>query len=157
MLVRSVTGDAEGVTDLEYHTLRYAYLPHRDTATQAQPWLAAYAFNQPLIPVWRSGAAPTKMLNVYFAQGTHTSGVATPGPHFSRQLPVDTAAPSFSLPFSLISADNGLIVDLYRRGDQVEALVINYNPANPTTLQTGQTQTKLKGNWLEIVPVQLKE
>ncbi|MBF8283146.1 MAG: hypothetical protein HW378_2061, partial [Anaerolineales bacterium] len=65
LLVRQVTEDNEGVTDPDYHTLRYAYLPHAGQVAnpsaalrEASPWdraslpEMAYAFNQPLIPVW---------------------------------------------------------------------------------------------------------
>ncbi len=143
MLVRSVSGDEEGVTDLEYHTLRYAYLPHLGSAAQAQPWLAAYAFNQPLIPVWRSGFEDKLTVQLPFTNHL-------PSPRLPASPP-----PRFPTPFSLISAQSGLIADMYRRAGQVQALVIDYDPSTPAALHTGQQQMNLQGNWLQVVPVEL--
>ncbi len=53
MLVRDVTRDEEGVTDLDYHTLQYAYVPHPGKAQASDISRRASEFNQPLIPVWR--------------------------------------------------------------------------------------------------------
>ncbi len=53
MLVRDVTRDAEGVTDVDYHTLHYAYVPHLGAVPVAELSRRASEFNQPLIPVWR--------------------------------------------------------------------------------------------------------
>jgi len=55
MLVRDVTRDEEGVTDREYHTLHYAYVPHLGKVQVADIARRASGFNQPLIPVWRTG------------------------------------------------------------------------------------------------------
>lgn len=53
MLVRDVTRDEEGVTDVDYHTLHYAYVPHAGAVQVADLSRRASEFNQPLIPVWR--------------------------------------------------------------------------------------------------------
>lgn len=147
MLVRSVSdkGD-EGLTDPDYHTLRYAYLPHPGTAAEAQPWLAAYAFNQPLIPVWRSGSGAAERLNVQLPFDDRPS---------SRQFESDPTAPSFPTSVSLISAQSGLIADLYRRDHQVEAFVLDYDPASPAILHLGQKEIKLKGASFTVLPVEL--
>jgi hypothetical protein len=47
------------------------------------------------------------------------------------------------------------VADLYRRGDQVEALVLDYDPASPTTLQIGSKEVRLKEVWLTVTPVEL--
>ena len=61
MLVRQVDDQGhEGVTDAVYHTLRYAYVPHVGAGVDL-PHLAD-EFNQPLIPVWRSGDQPVVQL-----------------------------------------------------------------------------------------------
>ncbi len=54
MLVRDVTRDEEGVTDREYHTLHYAYVPHSGKVPVSEISRQADEFNQPLIPVWRT-------------------------------------------------------------------------------------------------------
>ena len=54
MLVRDVTRDEEGVTDLDFHTLHYAYVPHLGALQAAEITRRAAEFNQPLIPVWRT-------------------------------------------------------------------------------------------------------
>jgi hypothetical protein len=56
MLVRDVTRDEEGVTDIDYHTLRYAYVPHLGAVQVADLSRRASEFNQPLIPVWRTAS-----------------------------------------------------------------------------------------------------
>lgn len=54
MLVRDVTHDEEGVTDRDYHTLHYAYVPHLGAVQVAELSRRASEFNQPLIPVWHT-------------------------------------------------------------------------------------------------------
>ena len=124
MLVRDVTDGgrptSEGVSDRAYHTLRYAYLPHAGTATAAQPWRAAAAFNQPLIPAWRAQGQIAVQIP-FVAAGAY---------HF----PVNAAARAFPPSFSLSSADHGMIADLYRRDQQIEAVVLNPAPGEPAPL-----------------------
>jgi hypothetical protein len=62
MLVRDVTRDEEGVTDVDYHTLRYAYVPHLGTVQVADITRRASEFNQPLIPVLRTASDTTVQL-----------------------------------------------------------------------------------------------
>lgn len=150
MLVREVSDQGqEGVTDSEYHTLRYAYVPHAGDAAQAQPWLAAYAFNQPLIPVWRSGSGESVHLNVQLPFG---GGVMT------RQLEIVPGAPSLPSSLSLMSAQGSLIADVYRQASQIQALVINYDPSQPAIVRTGPDvePITLPGAALTLTPVELK-
>lgn len=56
MLVRDVTREEEGVTDLDYHTLHYAYVPHLGSLQAADITRRASEFNQPFIPVRRTGS-----------------------------------------------------------------------------------------------------
>lgn len=134
MLVRQVVDgggpDAEGVTDTGEHTFRYAYLPHSGGVADAQPWLAAYAFNQPLLPVWRTG--DTMQVQLPFA--------ADPTP---RQLPRAADAPTFPTSFSILAAASGLIADLTCRGADLVALTIDYDPGSPPTLTNGTEGTTL--------------
>jgi hypothetical protein len=142
MLVREVTKDPEGLTDSGIHHLRYAYLPHSGTAAEARPWLAAYEFNQPLIPTW------------------HSDG------HINVQLPFDetmplrkfedtSSAPKWPASFSLLSAQNAMVTDLYQNGGQVEALVLSYDPTSPAILQFGEQQITLPPNVFTIKPISL--
>jgi hypothetical protein len=124
LLARQVTDeDGEGVTDQALHRLRYAYLPHAGDAGTERAWQAAYAFNQPLIPAWRAGGQV--WVQVPFAGG-------------ARPLP---APPSGAAPFpaahSLLEATGGLVVDLYRRHGQVEALLLPYGLGAPVRLVSG--------------------
>ncbi|HEX9438034.1 MAG TPA: glycoside hydrolase family 38 C-terminal domain-containing protein, partial [Roseiflexaceae bacterium] len=125
MLVREVSDSGrEGVTDAGYHMLRYAYLPHVGSATDARPWLAAYDFNQPLIPVWRLGEQMRVQLP--FAP-------ATP-----LQKAGDRPTRGFPTSLSLIAADSAIIADLYRRDDRVEAVILDYDPATPAAIEAGE-------------------
>lgn len=153
LLVRQVTEDNEGVTDPDYHTLRYAYLPHAGQVSdpsaalrEAFPWdraglpQIAYAFNQPLIPVWRSGDRVCVQL-----------------PFRDQSAACHLQSPISSLPasLSLLSASSGLVADLYRRGDHVEAVVLDYDPSTPATLAIGEKQIVLPGVALTLMPVQI--
>ncbi len=143
LLVRDVTDssrDKEGVTDLEYHTFRYAYAPHTVGEVTDLARLA-YAFNQPLIPVWRNG---------------DKIDVQLPFEEQVRQFDVDPAAQSFPNSFRLISAQNGILADLYRRGDQVEAFVVNYDPSAAATLDIGGRHIALPLASIALSPVELK-
>ena len=104
--------------DRAYHTLRYAYLPHTGNLAAATAWRAAYSFNQPLIAVWRAGGQRQVQLPFSGAPGRYPIGAA-------RSLPPR---------FSLISADNGIIADLYRQHDRIEAVVLAGDPTTPATL-----------------------
>jgi hypothetical protein len=142
MLVRDVSDGgrqtSEGVNDRAYHKLRYAYLPHAGDAAAARPWLAAQAFNQPLIPVWQVGAE---------------SQVQLPFMAAPRRFPADAAVRSLPHSFSLISADSATVADLYRRDDRIEALVIDHDPATAALLVIGDQQTRLPPGALARVPV----
>jgi hypothetical protein len=143
MLVREVSDggrpDSEGVTDRGYHTLHYAYLPHSGAVSLAEAARMATAFNQPLIPVWRANG------------------------QIQIQLPFDPAGPRRFAPgpaaqpwprsFSLISADNGQIADLYRRGSQLEAIILGGDPHLPTMLTSGGAQTRIAPGALTFAPV----
>jgi Glycosyl hydrolases family 38 N-terminal domain/Glycosyl hydrolases family 38 C-terminal domain len=142
LLVRDVTDtgrDNEGVTDLGYHTLRYAYLPHAGPAPNLPE--AAYAFNQPLIPVWRAGG----QLNVQL-----------PFDDRVRQFDPDPAARAFPNSLTLISAQNGILADLFPRNGQMNALVVNYAPATAATLHIGEKQIALPAQSITLTPVELK-
>ena len=45
--------------------------------------------------------------------------------------------------FSLFVAHNAVVTDLYRDGEQIEALVLNYNPASSGTVQADEEQLTL--------------
>ncbi len=140
MLVRDVTRDKEGVTDLGMHHLRYAYLPHIGTATDARSWLAAYEFNQPLIASWHQET--TINLQLPFDEITPI-----------RQIEVGSPASDFPLTSSLMSSENAVIADVYRAGDQTNAVVINYDPSTSATIQIGNQKIAVPPSVFAIVPL----
>ncbi|MBI3360656.1 MAG: hypothetical protein HY023_06050 [Chloroflexi bacterium] len=139
MLARDVTEDEEGVTDREVHTLRYAYLPHGPDNDPI--WQAAYDFNQPLIPVWRAGGQTCVQIPF---RGT------------TCQPTSDAASRPASM--SLLSADSGLVADVYRQGGQLNALVLDYDPGIPAILRVpgSEKQIPLAGSAITVVPIELK-
>ena len=144
MLVRDVSDGgrptSEGVTDRADHILRYAYMPHMGSAAVAATWRAAYAFNQPLIAVWKTGAQLQVQLPF----------TAAPS-HF----PIVAAAHSLPATFSLISANNGIIADLYRRANRIEAVVLASDPATLVTLSGGGPPRVLAPAPLTITSVEV--
>src|SRR5271157_350232 len=100
MLIRQVTKDPEGVTDPGIHHLSYGYLPHLGTAAEAQPWFAAYEFNQPLMVTWKSGG----QVNVQLPFDASTP---------PRQFEEGASTPALSSSYSLLKAQNSVVADLY--------------------------------------------
>jgi len=146
MLVRQVSDGgrptSEGVTDRAYHRLRYAYVPHAGITPAALSRIAA-AFNQPLIPAWRDGQRIRVQLPFSLA-GT-------------QQFSIDAAARALPPSFSLISADGGIIADLYRRDDRIEALVIDADPHSPITIASGDRQTHVPAAPFSLARVELAD
>jgi hypothetical protein len=144
MLVRDVSDGgrptSEGVRDRAYHTLRYAYLPHTGNVAAAATWRAAYAFNQPLIPVWQASDQLQVQLPFMGAPG---------------RFPVVATADSLPPRFSLISADNGVIADVYRRHDRLEAIILAGDPNTPATLTSGGPSRVLAPAPFTITPVEV--
>jgi hypothetical protein len=148
LLVRSATDSrgGEGVNDPDYHTLRYAYLPHQGTAAEAQPWLEAYCFNQPLIPVWRAGA---EALNIQLPfTGASLMGAVT-------AWPLTPSARSFPASYSLASAQGGLIADLFQRNQHTVAAILSYEPSAPVSIQIDQKTTAIQAPFPALVPLDL--
>jgi hypothetical protein len=136
MLVRDVADEGrEGVSDTEYHTLRYAYLPH--AGSPVEPWQAAYAFNQPLIAAWKMSDHVSVQLPFV---GTRRPAIAT----------LDRSFPST---YSLMSAQSGIVADVNRRADRIEALVLDYDPASPAVLAVGEDRITLPGSPLSFAQV----
>jgi hypothetical protein len=141
MLVRQASGDYESVSDPGVHYLRYAYLPHAGTAENAKPWLAAYEFNQPLILAWKTGQAVNMRLP------------------FDNELKVrelENLGDGSALPpvYSLLSAQDAIVADLYREGDQVMAVVLDYDPTNAGVIQVGEQEIVLPQNVFTMMPLQ---
>lgn len=135
LLTRDARQDEEGVTDTDSHTFHYAYLPHAGPLVNL-PQLA-YAFNQPLIPVLRSDSRLTVQLPF---------GAA-------RQFAPSSSA-AYPAAYSFLSAESALILDLYRSGDQLYAVVVNYNPAgSPAAITAGDRTIPVPAEPLSIVPI----
>lgn len=144
MLVRDVTQDKEGVTDLGTHHLRYAYLPHTGNALNTQVWKYAYEFNQPLIAAWKNEQAINVQLP--FAEDLKSSGLENLN-----------SSPALPITYSMLSAQDAVIADLYRRGDQIEADVLNYDPAKTGTMQVGAQQINLPQSPFTLLPFPYSE
>ncbi|MDQ3005881.1 MAG: hypothetical protein M3R47_10955 [Chloroflexota bacterium] len=140
MLVREVTQDKEGLTDPGVHHLRYAYLPHTGNATDAQPWLAAYEFNQPLIVTWKS---------------EQTVNVQLPfdGQMRIRELEDLESTPPLPIAFGMLSAQSAVIADLYRQDDQIMAVVLDYDPMTAGVIQIGEEQVALPQGVFTLLPL----
>lgn len=142
MLVRDATLDPEGVSDPGVHHLRYAYLPHLRTAADAQLWRTAYAFNQPLIFVSHVGDQAWVQLPF------DSMGAIRPFTSQPSGLPLP-------LSFSLLASHNAIIADLYGQADQVEALILSYDPTLPATLtMNGQSIVVPMGSF-NLMPLQI--
>jgi len=91
----------------------------------------------PLIPVWRSGGQFQVQL-----------------PFAPRVLAFPLAA-ARSLPssLSLIAAESAIIADLYRRGDGIEAIVLDADPQTPATISSGDRSRVLSPASLTVTPL----
>jgi hypothetical protein len=140
MLVRDVTQDKEGVTDLDAHHLRYAYLPHSGTANDGQAWKYAYEFNQPLIVASNNG----KTINVQLPFDEDIE---------SRGLQNQENSPALPLTFSMLSTQEAVVADLYREGDQIEAVVLKYDPAKTGTINIDTQQITVPQSAFTLLPL----
>jgi hypothetical protein len=138
LLGRSVTHDAEGVTDTDYHTFHYAYFPHFPM-TAEELAQTAYAFNQPLIPVWRAN----DQIHIHL-------------PFSSRKTLTPGSNSNFPTTFSLLSAESALVLDLYENEAGTQAVIVDYDPATPATLNVNGQTISLPAEALSILPVKLK-
>ena len=130
MLVRQVSGDYESVSDPGVHHLRYAYLPHTGNATDSRPWIYAYEFNQPAIVAWKTGEG----MNVQLPFDDEVK---------IRELKNLASGSLLPLTFSLLSAQNAIVTDLYWEGDQLMAVVLDYDPLNGGVIQVGEEEIAL--------------
>jgi len=140
MLVRQAAGDYESVSDPGVHHLRYAYLPHVGTAEDAKHWLAAYEFNQPLIVTWKSG----QLVNVQIPFDEEVR---------NRELEDLENLPPLLPAFSLLSAKNAIVADLYREGKQVVAVVLDYDPMNGGMIRIGEEEIASPQSVFTLLPL----
>jgi len=147
-LVRQAAGDYESVSDPGVHHLRYAYLPHFGTAEDSQPWLAAYEFNQPLMVAWKTGREVRVGLpfdeEIKIRELEDLETCPEPCRRNSSPLP---------LVFSLLSAQDAIVADLYREGDQVMAVVLDYDPMNGGVIQVGEEEIALPQRVFTLMPL----
>lgn len=138
LLVRAVTDieSGEGLTDPDWHTLHYAYVPHSGRATEL--WRAAYAFNQPLLV---AGAA----------DGQTVVQVPFQADLFRLDPPI--AAPAQQSVTSLLGAEGGLVADVMPTAQGPLALVLSYSPATPVTVHQGDRIWQVTGPFPRWVPI----
>lgn len=142
LLARSVSdpGDQahEGVTDTELHTFQYAYYPHLGDASAARPWIEAYGFNQPIIPVWRASGR----LNIQLPFQSEPAVV--------HLVPAESHLPETG---SLASTEGegAVIVDSFRQSGQISTLAVNYEPFSLSGLKTATGEIELPSGWLSII------
>lgn len=137
MLVRDVTERDEGVTDREYHTFRYAYLPHVGQIGNLPN--STFEFNEPLIPVWRTNNQIAMQL---------------PFENRVRQVPISANAKKFPDSVSVLSSESGIVADLFSRHDTMNALVLDYDSASPATVHAAKNTT-LEKNSPYLIPLEL--
>ena len=135
-----MTQDKEELTNPGVHHLRYAHLPHTGNATETQPWVYAYEFNQPLIAAWKMGQ--TINVQLPFDEETNTREF--------ENLENGSAMPNT---FSLLSAQNVVIADLYRDGNQIETIVLNYDPTKIATIQLKDQQITVPQSVFTLMPL----
>ena len=142
MLIREVTQDKEGVTDPGVHHLLYAYYPHEGNAIEAQPWKFAYEFNQPLISVWITD----QILNVQIPFDQETGEIDVRDLANGSELPTT---------YSLLSSQDRVITDLYRLGDQIEVIAVNYDSTQSGSIQFGTQKINFPKNKFTLLPLPL--
>jgi hypothetical protein len=140
MLVRQARGDNESVSDPGVHHLRYAYLPHVGNAADAQPWINAYEFNQPLIVTWKT------------ARGIHIQ-LPFDGDAKSTGLEILENRAAFPMSYSMLSAQDAVIADLYRQEDQLEAVILNYSPTGSASVQIENQRIALPQSVFTLMPL----
>jgi hypothetical protein len=64
-----------------------------------------------------------------------------------------TSTPSLPLASSLLSAQNAIIADLYWQGDQLEAIILDYDLTDSATLQTQGQLILLPQNVFTLMPL----
>jgi hypothetical protein len=154
MLVRDVDDDdGESVSDSHRHTLHYAYMPETRADGQPQSWQAAYSFNQPLIPAWRHGLQVCVQLPY---------GGGSISPEGGRQLRcyaeaelIEAGVTPLAAPTSLLSAEGGLVADLYRADGNLQAVILDFDVAAPVTITVGPRQYTVSGNSPAVAPIEL--
>lgn len=78
-------------------------------------------------------------------------------PAYSRQnatlgqYAIDRVGRTFPPSLGLIAAESGIVADLYRSGDQIEAVVLDYDPATPATITSGDIRVTLPAAALTVV------
>jgi hypothetical protein len=55
--------------------------------------------------------------------------------------------------FSLLSAQDAVIADLYRQGDQLEAVILNYGPTGSASVQIGNQRIALPQSVFTLMPL----
>jgi hypothetical protein len=61
-----------------------------------------------------------------------------------------------SLTFSLLSTENAIVADLYREGDQITAVVLDYDPMNGGMIRAGGNEIVLPKSVFTLVTLSLE-
>jgi hypothetical protein len=105
-----------------------------------QAWKYAYEFNQPLIVASNNG----KTINVQLPFNEDIE---------SRGLQHQENSPALPLTFSMLSTQDAVVADLYRQGDQIEAVVLKYDPAKTGTIRVGTQQITVPQSAFTLLPL----
>ena len=73
-----------------------------------------------------------------------------------RSLRATQTNRTFPPSFSSISATSGLVADLYRRDDRIEAVILDYEAATPATITRGGEHDVLRPAALTVTEVDVK-
>jgi hypothetical protein len=58
-------------------------------------------------------------------------------------MPIDRAARALPAQLSLIDADSAIVADMYRRDNQIEAVILDLDPSTPASITSGGEQRRL--------------
>jgi hypothetical protein len=68
---------------------------------------------------------------------------------------VDRAAHALPTQLSLIGAESGIVADLYRRDNQIDAVILDLDPNTPVTISSGGKSSQLPPARIAVISVEL--
>ncbi|MBI3966369.1 MAG: hypothetical protein HY329_12115 [Chloroflexi bacterium] len=152
MLVRqAINRGHDAYTENGQQTLRYALRPHVGPVGQARPWLDAYAFNQPLIPVVRNGAELT--VELPFGGSGSPERVTVAGPGSARGS--GDRAPTTPESGSLLTATGAIVTDVYPGESGWWATLVGYERGAAVAITTATGTTRSEAEAINTVRLPL--